>query len=171
MAVSGDQSDLERELIALRAEIVRAFEDVDGPPPVTQSVARVCDDNPTADFEKGRREQRHQTHWTRVLADEIERFHDIWLWLDDRSFQFYIPAYMVHALDGFIAEHEVAVSEPDWIVSAGWDDPRNASSLSTEQQTCLQKFLKLIADANHVRAYPSFTQASYEKWEQALRSS
>jgi hypothetical protein len=162
-APSGDQSDLERELIALRAEIVRAFENVDGPPPVTQMVARLCDDNPLADFAKVRREQSHHTHWSRVTPEEIEHFHDIWLWIGDISFQFYIPAYMVHALDGFIAQNVVVVRQPDWM-NSGWDEPRNASALTAPQKACFLKFLKRISESRD-----DFTPEAYEKWARVLR--
>jgi hypothetical protein len=140
-----DEEKFYDEAVNLYHRIRRVFDDVQGPPRITLSVARGIDDNMYNDLDRLSKLNRHHKHWRDVTDAEIEHYHDCWSFMDSEALRFYLPALVCHHLyvDVFDAENVQNFSEPPWLAMLGVEYAKT-DLFSIDQLDAITAYFEII---------------------------
>lgn len=128
-----------------RNELVRSIEEVFATVPkprLTLRVARAMDDNEYDQLGQRESDDGYYEAWSGVASEDIEHFHDVFPWLNPEGVRFYLPAYMVNAL-----EKPIPLNGSCWLTSAFTVQVLNERCLrlfEPDQLQALQEFLELL---------------------------
>ena len=150
----------------LVTQIRKEFADLEGPPRITLSVARGLDDYWEERKELARL-QRHHVHWMDVSKDEMEHYHDTWVFMDCEAFRFYLPAFMAAELESDKVIHN---HPPAWVHSAFFKaDAEQVACFTAGQKRCVREFLELICSSlSHPDDRASFREEIVVPWRGLL---
>lgn len=153
----------------LRDEIRAAFKDVTGPPRITLSVARAMDDREFSKDKDPALQQKHHHHWLDVTRNEIDRFHDVWVYMDCEAMRFYLPAFMTSYLE-HLGESADMGEEPPWMTT-GFYNPisERIACFTTAQRKCVLRFLQMISQTKrYPMDFQMFEEYILKPWSSIL---
>ena len=125
----------------LLQQIRSAFSDVTRPTRITKHVAEALDDEWVLSNARWMELYALDTEqqWTELSDSDIEEFCSILPWLDDKSLQFYLPAFMCYCLRRFPDEGHRAVCDTQEACA----DARRTGHFSPGQAACVRAFTAL----------------------------
>lgn len=87
---------------ALIEQITSAFADVDRQNGVTLHQAIALDNNESSDAVAAARFKDTDTHWTEIRRETLVNFESALSFLNEQGTRYYLPAFMIAALEGHI---------------------------------------------------------------------
>lgn len=130
-------------------EIEQAFADVSIDDGVTLHQMQVLDDYGGEAEQLTARSKDPETRWQQITGEKLSRFSDSLVFLDAKGFQFYLPAFMRHALITAFPNTESA--DNDGVILALRDGPKKSyhkdgiKLLNPPQMQCVAAFLHYIS--------------------------
>jgi hypothetical protein len=122
-------------------------------PRCTLRMARAADDNEYDAIAERRAEDDYYSHWNQISQADIERYHDVWLWLEPVGVQFYLPAFMSHSLSREKPKNALWL---DCIFGAICFKAENFTGFTDGQKIVIHEFLTSLLEPLADESFPDW---------------
>lgn len=144
----------------LLQRIAVCFADVRRPTRITKTVARATDDE--WHLPESRRallySQDPETSWDQLADDEMEKYFDVFPFLEAEGYLFYLPAFMSHVLRMY--PRVTGGNAVDFTIYACMHSCESFRLFDSEQMRCVVDFLTLCAAVENFCDSHSAAQAA-----------